>query len=130
MQMWKCVPIADGSGVGIRGAVGDDGDRYAPDLDEIAWCGGNSGNRTHPVDGNAPNPFGLDNMIGNVDELVQDRWSISHPGGGWWEGSESSCRASTRSAAAQDDRAFLVDFGDEVRRVGAGFGFRILRTVP
>ena len=55
------------------------GDRYG-DLDEVAWFGDNSGDRTHPAGRKLPNPFGLHDMLGNVWEWVQD-WYGDYPGG-------------------------------------------------
>src|SRR5204862_4519041 len=43
-----------------------------PELDAIAWYGGNSGGQTHPVRRKAPNPYGLHDMLGNVYEWCQD----------------------------------------------------------
>ena len=43
------------------------GDRYG-NLDAIAWYGGDSGDRTHPVGRTAPNAWGLYDMLGNGSE--------------------------------------------------------------
>jgi len=46
--------------------------RYDPDTDAIAWYGENSNAETHDVGQKRPNVWGLYDMLGNVDEWVQD----------------------------------------------------------
>ena len=55
-------------------------DRYSEDLDAIAWYDGNSENQPHPVGQKEPNAWGLYDMLGNVQEWVQD-WIDEYPGG-------------------------------------------------
>lgn len=43
-----------------------------PAVDLIAWCGVNSGKAAHEPGEKAPNPWGLYDMIGNVNELCLD----------------------------------------------------------
>ena len=89
--------------------AGMTGDRYGP-LDEIAWHIGNSGDRIHRVGLKASNPFGLHDMIGNVYELVQDRYGV-YPGGtvtdpaGPTSGSERVIRGGSKHNDRRANRA-------------------------
>jgi formylglycine-generating enzyme required for sulfatase activity len=47
---------------------------------DVAWYGGNSGDKTHPVCGKKRNGYGLCDMSGNVFEWVWD-WKASYPEG-------------------------------------------------
>ena len=112
--------------------AGTSGDRYG-NLDAIAWYDDNSGRRTHPVDLKAPpNAWGLHDMVGNVQEWVQD-WHSDYPGGsvidprgpgsgsfrvfrgGCWDVTGWNCRVPIRNNRSPE-------IG------GYGLGFRLLRT--
>ena len=47
-------------------------------IDAVAWYGGNSGSKTHPVKQKQPNELGLYDMSGNVDEWCYDYWYYSY----------------------------------------------------
>ena len=110
--------------------AGTTGDRYG-NLEAIAWCWNNSGDRTHPVGQKAPNAWGLHDMLGNVWEWVED-WHGDYPGGtvtdprgpdsgsarvfrGGGFGYASRCRSSYRGYGTPGFRAIAL-------------GFRLLRT--
>ena len=70
--------------------AGTNGPRYAANLDAIAWYGEDYSGGTHPVGQKAPNAFGLHDMLGNVEEWVQDCWNDDYEkaptDGSAWEG--------------------------------------------
>lgn len=47
-------------------------------LSEVAWYGGNSGNKPHQVCLKKPNDIGLYDMAGNVDEMLQSTYKGNH----------------------------------------------------
>jgi formylglycine-generating enzyme required for sulfatase activity len=103
-------------------------------LESIAWYLDNSGDVTHPVGGKLQNPWGLYDMLGNVQEWVWDHYSVHLEGGvdprqvpnthsplvfrgGSWASVPRYCRAAYRSGASASHRNFEL-------------GFRPARTIP
>jgi len=75
--------------------AGTTGARYG-DLDQVAWCGENSGAKTHPVGKKQPNAWGLYDMLGNVWEWTWD-----------WHGDYSSGSSTDPvGASSGSDRVF------------------------
>lgn len=106
------------------------------DLVRAGWFGGNAGGRTHAAGELKTNPFGLNDIHGNVWEWVQDGWDASYYGqfsqkpavnpisagsqrvirGGRCYDAASTCRSSIRGA-------YNPGYG------GHNVGFRVSLTV-
>jgi formylglycine-generating enzyme required for sulfatase activity len=96
--------------------------RYG-DLDQIAWYGVNSGDKTHEVMQKQPNAWNLYDMLGNVWEWTADWYGAytaaaqSPPSGkirvlrgGSWGNGPSFVRVSVRSGNEPENRSNVVGF--------------------
>lgn len=90
-------------------------EKYAgsDDVDSVAWYGGNSEERTHPVGMKAPNGLGLYDMSGNVWERVQDwygdysnsmRWNVWEWLQAWYGGYSYSPRNNPKGPSSGEKR--------------------------
>jgi formylglycine-generating enzyme required for sulfatase activity len=125
------------------------GDCYLdPNLEDIAWYCCNSGGQAHPVGKKLPNGWGLYDVIGNVDEWVNDLFD-SHgygesplvdptgtvtpgrdllppddPERGPWP------RVLRGGSHLADPSTCMVDFRYYSYLTSSSFGFRLGRTLP
>ncbi len=109
-------------------------------LTQYAWTADNSGERTHEVGTRRPNPWGLYDMYGNVEEWVHDYYGEGFYGvspdrnprgpeegefrvlrGGGWNSAAAATRSTYRSFSASVDDGCLVS---------DAIGFRCVRPSP
>ncbi len=78
---------------------------------DLAWFGGNSGTRTHPVEQKQANARGLYDMSGNVWEWVLDCWHADYAGaptdGSAWVGNGTCAQRVSRGGGWFDSVPFL-----------------------
>lgn len=92
---------------------------------------------TTPVDKFPANPFGLQDMHGNVREWVEDRYHDSYTGASqdgtaWVKGGEQKCQVSRGGSwwcGPQDVRS-ACRYSCERHVLSNFFGFRVARTLP
>lgn len=103
------------------------------DLDRFAWYHKNSEVRTHSVGEKEPNAWGLYDVLGNVQEIVEDDWHNSYHGaprdGQPWTDAPRSPWGVTRSGRWSDS-AFPNRVAYRIYFSGLGdAGFRVARSL-
>lgn len=80
------------AGTTTRFSFGNDGSK----IGDSAWISFNSDFEFHPVGLKKPNPWGLYDVYGNVEEYVQDTWHSNYTGaptnGSSWEEADKNLR--------------------------------------
>lgn len=105
------------------------------ELEEYAWYSSNSESTTHPVGKLKPNAWGLYDMLGNVNEWVQDEWHDSYvlsprDGSAWEDGSSSSRVRRGGSLSKNYDSCQSTSRTYYAERYGGwGTGFRLVMEV-
>jgi formylglycine-generating enzyme required for sulfatase activity len=103
-------------------------------LGDYAWYGVNSDGRTHPVGQKKPNPFGLYDILGNVNEWCWDWFGLYKVGSGTMknpQGPESNIVRVQRGGSWPDisfELRAASRSGFEPNSCNDGLGFRCART--
>lgn len=103
-------------------------------IGEVAWYGGNSSGKTHPIGTKKKNELGLFDMSGNVYEWCQDVWHENYEGApkngaAWMKDGNQGIRVVSGGSWSLNTVNFRV--ADRLRYYaddrGSDFGFRLAR---